>query len=186
MVWRLLLIGMDTVFRLCSLGLAAGLSLSALSVGAGPAEAIDRGELLEQMKRMRPADLIVLEAKPMAGGDYTLAIFAIKGDDSDPDLRRYKLWKEYPNDLVVPTESVNCSTTEPLRVTRDKKAIYIRRLNPGGVVNDSNREDHLVWWAACVPAEAGKDPATLADQARQLGYSGLLTETTETLRVPGP
>jgi hypothetical protein len=186
MVWRLLLVGMGSVFRALSLGLVAGLSSSAFLLRSGPVEAMEREELLEQMKRMRPADLIVLETKPMAGGEFTLAIFAIKGDDSDPDLRRYKLWKEYPNDLVVPTESVNCSTTEPLRVTRDKKAIYIRRLNPGGVVNDSNREDHLVWWAACVPAEAGKDPATLADQARQLGYSGLLTETTETLRVPGP
>jgi len=186
MVWRLLLIGMDTVFRLCSLGLAAGLSLSALSVGAGPAEAIDRGELLEQMKRMRPADLIVLEAKPMAGGDYTLAIFAIKGDDLDPDLRRYKLWKEYPDNLVVPTESVNCSKTQPLRVTRDKEAIYIRRLNPGGPMTATNREDHLVWWAACIPALAGQDPAGLSAKAKELGYPGLLVESMEILRVPSP
>lgn len=166
--------------------LSLGLTASLAAITTLPARAIEREELLEQMKRMRPSDMTVLETQSIGGGTYTLAIYAIKGDASDPDLRRYKLWKEYPNDLLVPTESVNCSTTEPLRVTRDQEAIYIRRLNPGGVLNDSNREDHLVWWAACVPAEAGKDPATLADQARQLGYSGLLTETTETLRVPGP
>ena len=99
-------------------------------------------------------------------------------------MRRYKLWKEYPNDLVIPTESVNCSLDAPVRVKRDEAAIYVRRLNPGGLITEANREDHLVWWAACVPEQAGVDPVTLAGKAKELGYSTLLVESTETLRLP--
>jgi len=172
---------MRAVLRSLSLGLAAGLSVIGLSSAA-----IEREELLEQMRRMRPADLTVLEQKQVAGGNYTLAIFSIKSDAADPQLRRYKLWKEYPDNLVVPTESVNCSKTQPLRVTRDKEAIYIRRLNPGGPMTATNREDHLVWWAACIPALAGQDPTGLTGKARELGYSGLLVESMEILRVPSP
>jgi len=164
--------------------LSLGLTASLAAITTLPARAIEREELLEQMKRMRPSEMTVLETQSIGGGTYTLAIYAIKGDASDPDLRRYKLWKEYPDNLVVPTESVNCGRTSPLRVTRDNDAIYIRRLNPGGPITAANRENHLVWWAACVPSQAGQDPATLSTKARELGYSGLLVETIETLRVP--
>ena len=131
------------------------LSLIVLAGGAlmnpCPAGAIDRGEVLDQMRRMRPADLTSLETRPVANGTYTLGIFSISTDSADPTLRRYKLWKEYPNDLVIPTESANCSLDAPVRVKRDEQAIYVRRLNPGGLITEANREDHLVWWAACVP-----------------------------------
>ena len=151
---------------------------------APQAAAFDREELLEQMKRMRPAGIKVLETRPVAGGTYTLGIYAIAKDPADPELRRYKLWREYPDNLVVPTESVHCSKDAPTRVTRDKEAIYVWRLNPGGVITDANRENHLVWWAACVPAQAGIDPATLKTQARKLGYSNVLIEAMEVLKLP--
>ena len=151
---------------------------------AAPAVGMDRYELLEQMKRMRPAGIKVLETRPAAGGTYTLGIYSITKDPTDPDLRRYKLWREYPDDLVVPTESVRCSKDAPTRVTRDKEAIYVWRLNPGGVITDANRENHLVWWAACVPAQAGIDPATLTTEARKLGYSNVLIEAMEVLKLP--
>jgi hypothetical protein len=163
------------------------LSLLLLSAGvlsAQAAAAMDRTELLNQMKRMRPQSMAILETRQVDGGTYTLGLFALSGDQADPDLRRYKLWKEYPADLVVPTESVNCSTEGPLRATRDDRAIYVRRLNPGGTVTAANREDHLVWWAACAPDQAGVDPATLKAKALELGYSTLLTESTEILRLP--
>ena len=164
------------------------LSLIVLAGGAlmNPcaAGAIDRGEVLEQMRRRRPADITILASRPVANGTYTLGIFSISTDTADPALRRYKLWKEYPNDLVIPTESVNCSLDGPVRVKRDEAAIYVRRLNPGGLITEANREDHLVWWAACVPEQAGVDPATLAGKAKKLGYSTLLVESTETLRLP--
>ena len=151
---------------------------------APQAAAFDREELLEQMKRMRPAGIKVLETRPVAGGTYTLGIYAIAKDPADPELRRYKLWREYPDNLVVPTESVHCSKDAPTRVTRDKEAIYVWRLNPGGVITDANRENHLVWWAACVPAQAGIDPATLTTEARKLGYSTVLIEAMEVLKLP--
>jgi len=151
---------------------------------APQAAAFDREELLEQMKRMRPAGIKVLETRPVAGGTYTLGIYAIAKDPADPELRRYKLWREYPDNLVVPTESVHCSKDAPTRVTRDKEAIYVWRLNPGGVITDANRENHLVWWAACVPAQAGIDPATLTTEARKLGYSNVLIEAMEVLKLP--
>jgi len=168
---------------------AAQRSLSSLLLAAGllcarAVDAVDRDEVLNQMKGMRPNSMVTLETSQVDGGTYTLGMFEMGSDAADPDLRRYKLWKEYPHDLVVPTESVNCSKQAPMRVTRDKQAIYVRHLNPGGVVTSANREDHLVWWAACVPDQAGVDPATLKSKALELGYSTLLTESTETLRLP--
>ena len=170
---------MQAAQRFLSLVLAAGSAWM-----AAPAVGMDRYELLEQMKRMRPAGIKVLETRPAAGGTYTLGIYSITKDPTDPDLRRYKLWREYPDDLVVPTESVRCSKDAPTRVTRDKEAIYVWRLNPGGVITEANRENHLVWWAACVPAQTGVDPTTLTTEARKLGYSTLLVEAMELLKLP--
>ena len=146
---------------------------------------VDRESLLEQMKAMRPVDLVVLDQRDGADA-YTLGIFAINSDPADPELRRFKLWQEYADDLVVPSESVSCSREEPLRMTRDNNAIYIRKLNPGGPLRLSTREDHLVWWAACHPTLAGKEPESLGEQARELGYSTQLIESEEVLRLPAP
>jgi hypothetical protein len=105
-------------------------------------------------------------------------------DPADPDLRRYKLWRESPENLIIPTESVSCSRTDPMRVTRDKSAIYLQRLNPGGLVTSANRENHLVWWAACEPELAGEDPSALKEKAKSLGFSTLQVESQEILRLP--
>ena len=51
---------------------------------------------------------------------------------------------------------------------------YVRSLNPDGLITEFNREDHLVWWAACVPEVAGTDPATLRQKALDLGFSTLI------------
>ena len=149
------------------------------------AEGVNREQLLEQMKAMRPVDLVVLDQIDGAK-QYTLGIFAVRGDAADPEMRRFKLWQEYADNLVIPTESVNCSREQPLRVTRDTEAIYVRKLNPGGPMRATTREDHLVWWAACHPELAGQDPAGLTEKALELGYSTQLIESQEVLRLPAP
>jgi hypothetical protein len=161
-------------------------SLSLLAIGVlqpGWAEKSVRQKVLEQMRASRPADLVVLETLEL-GGTSLLGIFAIQVDSADPDLRRYKLWRESPENLIIPTESVRCSRTEPMRVTRDQTAIYLDRLNPGGPITSANREHHLVWWAACEPEHAGEDPSGLTEKAKELGFSTLQNESQEILRLP--
>jgi hypothetical protein len=160
------------------------LSLLAISVlQPCMAEPSLREKVLEKMRASRPADLVVLETREL-GGTSLLGIFAIQMDSADPDLRRYKLWRESPENLIIPTESVSCSRTDPMRVTRDKSAIYLQRLNPGGLVTSANRENHLVWWAACEPELAGEDPSALTEKAKSLGFSTLQVESQEILRLP--
>ena len=160
---------------------AASLLFSPLAV-----EAIDRKEILEQMRKSRPKDLQVLIQKPDAGGMLTIGIYGVKAGAGDPDLKRYQLWEESPSDLNIYFESVNCSPTNPLRVKRTETAVYVRTINPGGVVGNQNREDHLVWWAACVPEMAGTDPASLREKALSMGFSTLIPERQELLPALAP
>lgn len=159
-------------------------ALLALLDTSAPTTAIDRKEILEQMRQSRPQDLKILIQTPDAGGDRVVGIYGIKKGEADPNLRRYSLWEEWPRDLNIYLESVNCNPSSPVRVKRTASAVYIRTLNPGGIVNETNLEDHLVWWAACVPELAGTDPATLREQALSLGYSTLIPERQETLPAP--
>ena len=62
----------------------------------------------------------------------------------------------------------------------------MRTINPGAVVADRNREDHLVWWGACVPEVAGTDPAPLRQKALDLGFSTLIAERQEQLPALAP
>jgi hypothetical protein len=71
-----------------------------------------------------------------------------------------------------------------MRVTRDQNAMYLNRLNPGGLITSANREHHLVWWAACEPEHAGEDPSSLTEKAKELGFSTLQKESQEILRLP--
>jgi len=156
------------------------LGLSLLLVPS-PGKSFSRKDVMEEMKAQRPQDLQVLSRQPVAGGEVTLGIYAVEPVASDAESRRYRLWEETPNDLNVYFESVRCSPARPLRVKRTASAVYLRTLNPGGAVTDVNREDHLVWWAACVPEVAGTDPATLRQKALDLGFSTLIPERQEQL-----
>ena len=160
--------------------------LALLAVGSMPSVALDRKAVLEQMRENRPADLQVLVEQPDAGGTRTLGIFAIQRDPANADVRSYRLWEESPADLNVYVESVRCGSAQPLRVKRTGAAVYVRMLNPGGLITPSNREDHLVWWAACVPEVAGTDPATLRQKALDLGFSTLIPERQEQLPALAP
>ena len=147
-------------------------------------EAIERKDVIERIRKLRPADLVILIRKPDLGGEYLLGMYSIEKDKADPELRRFKLWQESFDDLNIYSETVRCSTDEPIRVKRDATSIYVRRLNPGGEVTKLNQEDHLVWWAACVPGLAGSDPATLKKAALARGYTTGLVEYQEVLKAP--
>lgn len=162
-----------------------GAVVSALLSGQS-AEGFDRKAVLEQMRNSRPADLQVLLQEPDAAGMRTIGIYGIQRDPGNPDLRRYSLWEESPADLNIYMESVRCGLLQPLRVKRTGTAVYVRMLNPGGPITPFNREDHLVWWAACVPEVAGTDPGTLRQQALDLGFSTLIPERQEQLPALAP
>ena len=151
-----------------------------------PGLSLDRDAVLQRMKAQRPRDLQVLMQKPVSGGVMTLGIYAIETVATDPQSRRYRLWEESPDDLNVYYESVRCSPSRPLRVKRTASAVYVRTINPGGAVADRNREDHLVWWGACVPEVAGTDPALLRQKALDLGFSTLIPERQEQLPALAP
>ena len=153
---------------------------------SAPIRGIDRQEVLEQMKKSRPQDLKVLIEEPDAGGPRIIGIYGVKTPSFTDTARSYQLWEESPADLNIYFESVDCSASSPVRVKRTATAVYVRTINPGGPVNDTNREDHLVWWAACVPELAGADPATLRDKALSLGYSTLIPERQEQLPALAP
>jgi hypothetical protein len=95
-----------------------------------------------------------------------------------PDLVILQEWltREGPQSIGVYGVKV-----DPLR---SDNRLIVRELNPGGPITKTNRLDHLIWWAVCVPAQTGKDPATLAALARSLGYSGQLIEREEVLVAP--
>ena len=150
-------------------------------LGAQPVSGFDRQQVLEQMRQSRPADLKVLIERPAPVGTLSIGIYGVKPTPSDPNTRSYSLWEESASDLNVYVESVNCSTTKPVRVKRTPYVVYVRSLNPGGPITEFNREDHLVWWAACVPEVAGTDPATLRQKALDLGFSTLIPEQQEQL-----
>ncbi|MEB3326806.1 MAG: hypothetical protein VKI39_03765 [Synechococcus sp.] len=131
----------------------------------------------------RPAGLILLQERPGLGGKQAIGVYGAVADPVDPGLWRIKFWDEQPNSVRVRSETIRCTRAAPLRVTSDGTNLYVRELNPGGAITPANRIDHLVWWATCFPEQAGKDPATLAALARQLGYSGTLRESEQA--VPG-
>jgi hypothetical protein len=129
----------------------------------------------------RPPGLVVLEERPSTEGLRVLGVYEVRPDPADADVRRVQLWQQQGHELRLSTDTLNCSATAPLRMTREGNRWIVRQLNPGGVVTPANRIDHLVWWAVCHPEQAGRDPAELGDRARQLGYSGGLRESEQVL-----
>jgi hypothetical protein len=105
----------------------------------------------------------------------------VQSDPANPGLRRVQLWRQQGTDVSLTTDTLGCSPAAPMRMTRQGDRWILRQLNPGGLITPANRNDHLVWWAVCHPDQAGRDPATLADLARELGYSGSLIESEQVL-----
>jgi len=132
----------------------------------------------------RPADLVILEERVGHEGKQVIGVFGREPDPSQPDVWRIRLWDEMQEDLTISTDVVHCSPSAPMRITGLDRKLILRELNPGGAITRRNRLDHLIWWAACHPDQAGRDPATLAPLARQLGYSGTLRESEQVLPAP--
>jgi hypothetical protein len=135
-----------------------------------------------------PTDLLVLARKSGLKGRWRLGVFDRQQDLSQPEIWRLKLWEQTEDRVFVSTDVLNCSRSQPMRITGSRASgggqLILRNLNPGGLVTPANRLDHQIWWAACFPDQAGKDPATLAPEARRLGFSGNLVEREQV--VPGP
>ncbi|MCH9714479.1 MAG: hypothetical protein K0U63_08030 [Cyanobacteria bacterium] len=149
-----------------------GLAAAALLLWPGPGVA----QIPSQ-----PPGLIVLDERPSQEGMRVLGIYGPRQDATSPELWRVSLWQQRGSNATVRTDTLRCSTTAPMRLSQDQDRWLLRELNPGGTITPANRVDHLVWWAVCHPDQAGRDPATLAELARQLGYSGTLRETEQIL-----
>jgi hypothetical protein len=124
----------------------------------------------------RPADLVVLRRWSTMAGESLIGVRDVKPDPRDPTARTIVLWLESPTGVQLVVDTLRCSPEAPMRLTLKGNNLEIRELNPGGQITSANRLDHQIWWAACYPAQAGKDPAQLAAVARKLGYPGNLRE----------
>ena len=153
---------------LLAAGVLAGVPLRAQQGPATPEES-------------RPRGMVLLLERLVPEGKQAIGVYGITAAASQPGMFRVKVWDETPNNVLVRNETIGCSPAEPLRVTSDGRWLFLRSLNPGGPITAANRIDHLIWWATCFPAQAGKDPAALRSLARQLGYSGALPESEQVL-----
>ena len=120
-------------------------------------------------------------------GRWRLGVFDRQPDPNQLQVWRIKLWQQTEDRVTISTDVLNCSPAQPMRITGAgagaSGVLILRDLNPGGPITPANRLDHQVWWAACFPEQGGKDPATLAAEARRLGFSG--TRVERELVVPG-
>lgn len=133
----------------------------------------------------RPKGFKVLMDRVTHRGREVVGIYGLVSEPTQPGMWRVQVWEELDDRVTVATDKIGCSTTSPLRITGSSRRLVIRELNPGGVITPANRLDHLMWWAVCVPEQAGKDPASLGPLARQLGYSGRLLEREQVVLGPG-
>jgi hypothetical protein len=114
-------------------------------------------------------------------GNFAIGVHNVKPDPRDSSARTIVVWVEAPSDVKLAVDTLRCSPEAPMRLTRKGRDLWIKELNPGGVITEANRLDHQIWWAACFPEHAGQDPATLQALARKLGYSGQLREQQQVL-----
>ncbi|MEY4298700.1 MAG: hypothetical protein RLZZ423_1879 [Cyanobacteriota bacterium] len=156
--------------------LLAGLALPLAAAAQTSVGAPDPLNPFRKPQEQRPEGLVLLREWETMEGPHAIGVYDAKRDATDPSARTIVVWLEEPSGVKLAVESLRCSPEAPMRLTRRGRDLLIRELNPGGTISDANRLDHQIWWAACVPEQAGKDPASLAALARQLGYSGRLRE----------
>ena len=101
-----------------------------------PVCGFDREQVLEQMRRSRPADLKELIERPAPVGTLSIGIYAVKPASSNPDTRSYQLWEESASDLKVYFEILNCSTEKSLRVKPTPSRVYVRTFNTRGPITE--------------------------------------------------
>jgi hypothetical protein len=169
--------------------LAALPALLALAL-AGPrpapaqtASGAEAGNPFRSAEQQRPAGLVLLRQWQTMAGTYAIGVHDAKPDPSDASARTIVVWLETPDGVKLAVDTLRCSPRAPMRLTRQGRDLLIKELNPGGAVSEANRLDYQIWWAACFPEQAGRDPATLIPLARKLGYSGTLREQQQVLPV---
>jgi hypothetical protein len=174
------------LIRLPSAGVLA-LLLAGLLPLAGPLALPGRAEpeTPRSNEQNRPPGLTVLQDKVTHRGREVVGIYGAVAEPGPGRMWRVQVWEELDDRVTVATDKIGCSVTSPMRITGTARRLVIRELNPGGLITPANRLDHLMWWAVCVPAEAGRDPATLGSVALKLGYSGTLPEREQVLVQPG-
>ena len=155
------------------------LGSAALGLGARAQEV--RDGVFFKPSEQRPDDLVVLREWGTIEGGHLIGVHGVKPDPNDATARTIVVWVESPTGVELAVDNLRCSSSAPMRLTKRGTALLIKELNPGGHVTDANRLDHKIWWAACFPEQAGKDPATLQALALQLGYSGQLIEQQQVL-----
>jgi hypothetical protein len=142
----------------------------------GLALTVAQGLDMQHPESYRPPGLVLLDERTIPYGKEVTGVYAIRPADDIPQGKRLKLWQEKVNDVKVRNETVRCDQASPARITSTGSQLVMVELNPGGAVGPHNRLSHLVWWAACFPDQAGKDPNSLQAVARKLGFSGMLIE----------
>lgn len=143
--------------------------------------ASDASNPFRSAEQQRPAGLVLLREWQTMAGTHAIGVYDTKPDPRDASARTIVVWLETPDGVKLAVDTLRCSPQAPMRLTRQGRDLLIKELNPGGAVSEANRLDHQIWWAACFPEQAGKDPASLAAQARRLGYSGTLREQQQVL-----
>jgi len=170
--WRLVGLGC----ALLPMGLLAQTAVAQTSLGAP-----DPSNAHRSTTEQRPPDLVLLREWTTMEGDFAIGVHGVKPDPRDGSARTIVVWVESPGEVKLAVDTLRCSPEAPMRLTRKGSNLLIKELNPGGQITEANRLDHQIWWAACFPEQAGKDPAGLKAQARQLGFSGLLREQQQVL-----
>jgi len=167
---------MAAACRLVALGILALMPLAPAATAQTSLGAPDPTNPFRRAEEQRPAGLVLLREWQTMDGLHAIGVYDAKVAANDASARTIVVWLEEPGGVKLAVETLRCSPEAPMRLTRRGRDLLIRELNPGGAITDANRLDHQIWWAACVPEQAGKDPAGLATLARQLGYSGRLRE----------
>ena len=153
---------------------------------AGGAPLAGAAEAPASTRAPRPPGLVILLRSESVNGALQVGVFGAKADPLRPGLWSVQVWEETNERITIATDRIACSPTAPMRITGSGSQLLVRELNPGGMIVPANRLDHLIWWAVCHPAQAGRDPAGLGGIARQLGYSGQLQERQQQLQAPRP
>lgn len=171
-------------WRGCRVSLLAALLAAQLAPGLPPLGrpllAAEQAPAAERAPR--PPDLQILLRRQSINGEEQIGVFGAKADPLLAGLWSVQVWVETADRVTIATDRIRCDAATPLRITGAGGQVLVRQLNPGGPIFPGNRLDHLIWWAVCHPPLAGKDPATLASEARRLGYSGLIQEQQQLLQ----
>jgi hypothetical protein len=168
---------------LAALALAAAL-VGPAAVPLGAQSTTSMPGLTSEGRPERPPGFVLLEQRSGFDGLRAVGVFSPRPDPGQAGLWRVQLWEERDGRVAVATDKVGCGPGAALRITGRGRTLIVRELNPGGSITPSNRLDHLIWWAVCHPAMAGRDPATLAAEARRLGFDGQRPESEQILPAP--